>query len=219
MNKDSRQDERPEPDSPTTGVSKPVRTAVENYRYRIFLHQPFGERIRSFWWAVTWQMIFRWTPRRFIAWRCLLLRLFGARIGHGCFVAPSVYIVFPWNLSLADGVVVEHKAIMNCMGKIYIGVGARISQHAHLCTETHDYVRSDMRTRSSSISIGSDVWIAADAFVGPGVSIGNGSVLAARSSAFKDLPAHQVCVGEPARPLKPRDSASNRSDRMARVSS
>ena len=112
---------------------------------------------------------------------------------------------FPWNLIVGDGVAIEHGVIINCMGEVRIGDRTRISQYAHIVAGTHDYERPDMRIIRSPITIGKDVWIAADSFVGPGVSIGDGSLLAARSSAFKALPAGAVCVGEPARPVKPRD--------------
>jgi putative colanic acid biosynthesis acetyltransferase WcaF len=97
---------------------------------------------------------------------------------------------------------VAHKVIINCMGRVRIGAGTLISQYAHLCAGTHDYRRRDMRIVSCPITIGSGVWIAADAFVGPDVTIGDRSLLAARSSAFSDLPAGQVCLGEPAKPYR-----------------
>ena len=61
-----------------------------------------------------------------------------------------------------------------------------------------------MSIMPAPIVVGEDVWIAADAFVGPGVTLGDGVVLAARSSAFHDLPEGMVCIGEPARPRRPR---------------
>ncbi len=54
------------------------------------------------------------------------------------------------------------------------------------------------------ITIGRRCWLAADVFVGPGVTIGDGAVLGARSSVFKDIPAWVVAAGTPARPLRER---------------
>ena len=133
-------------------------------------------------------------------WRLFLLRRFGADVHGSARIAPSVRIDFPWNLVVARGVDIAHGAIVNCMGAVRIGEGTRVSQYAHLCAGTHDYRSPRMPIVRSPITIGSDVWIAADAFVGPGVTIGNGALLAARSSAFGNLPAGQVCIGEPARP-------------------
>lgn len=180
-------------------------THVLEPRKRVFMPRTFGERALSFWWYVARQLFFRWSPPPFNAWRCMWLRLFGVKISGKVYVSASVRIDFPWNLELGDCVFIAHKCIINCMGKVKIGSKTHISQYSHICSGTHEYGEVDMRIKSCPITIGEDVWIAADAFVGPGVTIGDGAVLAARSSAFGNLPAGQVCIGEPAKPYKKRD--------------
>ena len=140
------------------------------------------------------------------AWRIMLLRMFGARIGRRVCIAASTRVQFPWNLVLEDDVVISHGVVINCMGRLSIGRATRVSQYAHICAATHRHMRRAMPIRRSPVTIGERCWIAADAFVGPSVTIGDNSVLAARSSAFGNLPANSVCVGEPARPIKARDS-------------
>jgi len=183
------------PTAQTTEVDQPNR--------RAFLDQTYGERVKGFWWSIVRFTLFRWSPATLNAWRRSLLRLFGATIHRTARIAPSVRIDFPWNLQIAPDVVISHRAIINCMGKVVIGRGAHLSQYAHLCAGTHDYTRRDMKIVRCPIDIGCDVWIAADAFVGPGVTIGDGALLAARSSAFRDMPPGQVCIGEPAHPRRP----------------
>lgn len=197
--------------SPTPAAQRSTaRTSVAEPRRRAFLHLTLWERLAVFAWSVVWHGLFRWSPPFMNGWRILLLRVFGVTFpGRGrAFVSPSVRIDFPWNLELHDGVSIAHKVIINCMGKVTIGEGTRISQYSHICAGTHDYGRSDMQIVRRDISIGARVWIAADVFVGPGVSVGDGAILAARSSAFKDLPAGQVCVGEPARAIKARQGST-----------
>ena len=128
-----------------------------------------------------------------------MLRLFGATVHRSAFISPSVRIDYPWNLVVDRDVFVAHNVILNCMGRVEIGAGTRISQYAHLCAGTHAYERRDMKIIRCGITIGRDSWIATDAFVGPGVSIGDRCLLAARSSAFSDLPTGYVCIGEPAK--------------------
>ncbi len=134
----------------------------------------------------------------------MLLRIFGATIGTDVRIESSVVIDFPWNLRIGDSTIITRGVILNCMGLIKIGSRVRISQYAHLCAGTHRYERHDMLIERSPISISDEVWIAADSFVGPGVTIGQGSVLAARASAFGNLKPGFVYLGEPARPYKPR---------------
>lgn len=57
---------------------------------------------------------------------------------------------------------------------------------------------------TSPITIGDRVWITADVFVGPGVTIGDGAVVTARSSIFSDLHPLMVSRGNPAVPVNPR---------------
>ncbi len=183
-----------------------VTTEVADPRHRVFLGQTFGERARGFWWRIAKLALIRWSPPAFNRWRVLVLRLFGAKVHGTARIAPSARINFPWNLRAGRNVTIAHQVILDCMGPIEIGDRTRISQYSHLCAGTHDYRRRDMQILRCPIRIGSDVWIAADAFVGPNVTIGDRCVLAARSSAYEDLEPGQIYVGNPARALRSRES-------------
>lgn len=54
--------------------------------------------------------------------------------------------------------------------------------------------------------IGNDVWIGFDALIMPGVKIGNGAIISARSVVVSDVPAYTIVGGNPAKPLRPRFS-------------
>lgn len=183
-------------------------TEVGNLKQRQFLTQTRAERFKAFAWSIVRFTFYRWSPPPLNGWRRFLLRLFGCKIHSSATIAPSTRIEFPWNLTIAQDVIIAHCVIINCMGQVTINEGSLISQYAHLCAGTHDYTKKDMKILRCPIYIGKNVWIAADAFVGPNVTIADGSLLAARSSAFHDLPAGQVCIGEPAEPIHPRNNAS-----------
>lgn len=180
----------------TTGATT---TEVPQPKQRPVFPQTFAERVKGSWWSIARMVLFRWSPPPLNRWRLLLLRLFGAAVHRSAYIAPSVRIDYPWNLVVERDVVVANNVILNCMGRIEIGAGTRISRYAHLCAGTHAYERRDMKIVRRAITIGRGAWIAVDAFVGPGVSIGDRCLLAARSSAFSDLPADSVCMGEPAK--------------------
>jgi len=181
-----------------------LTTQMPQRRQRVFLHQSKGERLMGMLWAIVRNTVFRFSPGPMNWWRVLLLRVFGAKVEASAYIAPSARIDFPWNLIVESGVCICHQTIVNCMGTVRIGEKSRISQYSHVCAGTHDYQRRDMAIVRCPIDIGRNCWIAADAFVGPGVQLGDGCMLAARSSAFGDLPAGQICVGEPAAPRKAR---------------
>jgi putative colanic acid biosynthesis acetyltransferase WcaF len=87
---------------------------------------------------------------------------------------------------------------------ISIGDSSTVSQYSYLCGATHDFEDPSHPLVPLPITIGTSVWIAADVFVAPGVTIPDGVVVGARSSVFKDLPAWTVCVGTPAKPVRER---------------
>ena len=127
-----------------------------------------------------------------------MLRLFGAKIGRGGKIYPSADIMFPWNLEIGDHAVISWKVIIYNLGKITIGPNTIISQYVHLCAGNHDYKSQDFRLLKTPIVIGKNVWIAADAFVGPGVVVGDNAVVYARSVVVKDVPENTVVGGHPA---------------------
>lgn len=174
-------------------------------RSRVFLPMPLNERLKGLAWWFTRLFLFRTSAVLGNRWRRLILRIYGAKLGRNVRLEPSVIVDFPWNLRVGNNSVISRGVILNCMGNIDIGKNVRISQYSHLCAGTHRYQRRDMQIERSPISVGDDVWIAADAFVGPGVVIGPRAVLAARASAFADLEADHVYMGEPARCYGPRD--------------
>ena len=156
---------------------------------------------------VLWSLahpLFALCPRPFWAGRRGLLRLFGARIGRNVHIYPSVRITIPWNLTIEAEAAVGDRAILYALGPITIGTRATISQGAHLCAGSHDYRDSTMPLMKSPITIGAGAWICAEAFVGPGVTIGEGAILGARAVAFRDVPAVTIAIGNPARTLKTR---------------
>ena len=159
---------------------------------------------RALWYAVE-ATLFRLSPRPLYRWRNWLLRLFGARVHATARIRPSVTVEVPWHLSVGPETIVGDGAILYCLGPVTIGARCVVSQYAHLCAGTHDHTRPDFPLLRPPVTLGDDVWVAADAFVGPGVRVGDGAVLGARSSAFGDLPPWTICVGSPAKPVGPRE--------------
>jgi putative colanic acid biosynthesis acetyltransferase WcaF len=151
--------------------------------------------------------VFALSPRPLWGLRRALLRAFGARIGRNVHILPSVRITIPWNLDIGDEAAVGEGAILYALGPIRIGRQATISQYAHLCAGSHDFTRADMPLLKPPIEIGEGAWICADAFVGPGVTVGARAVLGARAVAMKHVAPGLIVAGNPARPIRKRGSA------------
>ncbi len=149
------------------------------------------------WWAVQ-ATLFAGSPQILYRWRAFLLRLFGAKIGKNVVIRPSVKITYPWKLTVGDYAWVGDDAVLYTLGEINIGAHAVISQKGYLCTGSHDYTSAHFDINAAPIVIGEKCWLATDLFVAPGVTIGHGTVVGARSSVFKSLPANAICRGNPA---------------------
>lgn len=166
----------------------------------------FGEKVKRALWMFVRATLFRLSFHNWYAWRRLLLRGFGARIGRGVRIRPSAVIEVPWNLSIGDHTAVGDHAILYSLGVITIGRDVVISQYAHLCAGTHDYTVPEFPLLRLPIEVGDHAWIAADAFVGPGVTVGAGAVVGARATVVKNVAAGQIVVGNPARAVRRRET-------------
>ena len=91
-----------------------------------------------------------------------------------------------------------------CGGGVRIGSHSTISQYSHLCTSSHDYEHPNMPQTFAPIIIADQAWIAADAFIAPGITVGQGAVVGARASVFKDVQPWTVVGGNPAGFIKMR---------------
>jgi len=154
---------------------------------------------------VAWSLatpFFKYSPRILFGWRRFLLRLFGAKVGKHVHIYGSATIYMPWHLDIGDwSAIGEHAYIYN-LGRIIVGNKVTVSQRAHLCAGTHDYTDATMPLLKPNIKIEDQAWVAADAFVGPGVTVGQGAVVGARAVVVRDVPPWNVVAGNPVRFVK-----------------
>lgn len=152
-------------------------------------------------WAIVGKTIYRWSPLSLFRWRCFLLKAFGAQISGRAYPYPTARIWAPWNLEMGPGSCIGPNVICYSVTLIALGANSLVSQGAHLCAATHDHRDPSFPLVVGSITIGDDAWVAAEAFIGPGVSISERAVVGARSVVMKDVPAGIVVGGNPARPI------------------
>jgi len=134
----------------------------------------------------------------------MLLRLFGAKIGRGVQVMPSVKIWAPWNLTIGDFSTVSHGVDLYSVDRIEIGSHATVSQRAFLCTAGHEIDHPHMPLMTAPIKISDGAWVCAEVFVAPGVTVGVDAVAGVRSVVLKAVPDRQVVGGNPARVIRER---------------
>lgn len=170
---------------------------------------PPGFRGRSAAWVQLWWLaeatLFRLSPQFLYGWRRWLLRRFGARVGISVRLRPTVRVTYPWKVTIGDRAWIGDDVVLYSLGEIRIGHDAVVSQRSYLCAGGHDHTTPGFDIFAKPVTVGNGAWLATDVFVAPGVSIGDGAVVGARSGVFSDLPAMQVCRGTPARAIKPRE--------------
>lgn len=174
-----------------------IKTNRRNRKY------PTMEIIKRILWELC-HPLFRFSPRPFFGWRRFLLRLFGAKIGKDVHIYNSATIYMPWNLEISDWSAIGEFAFVYNLGKVTIGRKTTISHRAHLCAGTHDFTNASLPLLKPPLDIGDQVWICADAYIGPGIKIHEGVVVGARSVVTKDIPSWQVVAGNPFRIIKER---------------
>lgn len=159
--------------------------------------------IVQLWWLIE-KTLFAWSPHFLYSWRRFLLRLFGAKIGKGVLLRPTVRVTYPWKVSIGDYTWVGEDCILYSLGNITIGSHVAIAHGVYFNTGLHDYSSENFDIGSKSVVIEDQSWITNDVYIAPGVTIGKGCVIGARSSVFKSMPDAYICYGNPAVPVKKR---------------
>lgn len=164
-----------------------------------------GNKLHRLMWQICCFLLFKpFCLPIFKRWRIFILKCWGAKIGKGSVVHASANIWAPWNLSLGQRTCIGPHTIIYNPGKIILGNKVTVSQYAYLCTATHAYETELFTLYWKDIIINDRVWVAADAFIGPGVCIGEGAVVGARAAVFKDVLPWTVVGGNPAKYIKDR---------------
>jgi putative colanic acid biosynthesis acetyltransferase WcaF len=171
-------------------------------------YSPSFDRGRPQWFILLWWLVeaivFPLTPHNFNSIRASLLRLFGAKIGKGVVIRSSVRVLYPWKVEIGDYSWLGDEVYLYSVNNIKIGNHTVVSQKCYLCTGSHDMNDLYFGLITAPITIGNGVWVASDCFIAPGVKIGANTVVGARSSVFKSLPAEYVAWGNPCKPRQVR---------------
>lgn len=144
-----------------------------------------------------------WLP--FIEVKILLLRLFGANVGKGVVIKPSVNIKFPWKLTIGNYVWIGENVWIDNLDDVIIGSNVCISQGAMLLTGNHDYTISSFDYRNAPINLEDGVWIGAKTVVCPGVNCKSHAILTVGSVATNDLKEYSIYQGNPAVEIRKRN--------------
>jgi putative colanic acid biosynthesis acetyltransferase WcaF len=151
----------------------------------------------ALWFLVRWAFFdtsFPWPS----ALRRFWLRRFGARVGHGVVIRAKVNVTFPWRFTAGDYVWLGEEVLVLSLAPVTLEKSVCVSQRAFLCTGSHDHRKASFDLITKPITVRTGAWIAAQAFIGPGVEIGAGAVVSAGSVALENVAPGVVTRGNPA---------------------
>jgi putative colanic acid biosynthesis acetyltransferase WcaF len=193
-----------EPQSKIAGEKSAASLPVDLAHYTTGGFERGAGVVQEALWMVVSLILFRLCPFSFSNLKCFVLRAFGAKIGKNVTIKPQVKITFPWKLTVGDHVWLGEECWLLNLDRVVIGSHVCISQRAFICTGSHNYKRVgfDLITQPTILEDG--VWIGANAWIGPGVTVGSHAVLTAGSVAAKNLDAWGIYRGNPAVLVKQR---------------
>lgn len=138
-------------------------------------------------------------------------RLYSRRMkscGENFLAAPHVHISWTQNLTCGSRVSLNRYTIINAYGGVSIGDDTLIGPFVVIHSANHRFLPNKTIRQSGydvkPVSIGADVWIGASAIILPGVTIGDGAIVAAGAVVTKNVEPYTVVVGVPAQKLKDR---------------
>jgi putative colanic acid biosynthesis acetyltransferase WcaF len=165
---------------------------------------PLKDYVRRALWEAVQATLIRLSPRRAHGWRAFWLRVFGADLARSCYLKNTTRVRHPWLLKVGRHSAIAEDVNLYNLGPITIGDHSVISQGAHLCAGTHDYTQPSLPLVRPPITIGSGVWVCAEAFIGPNVTVGDNAIVGARAVVMKDVPANMIVAGNPAEIVRER---------------
>lgn len=164
-----------------------------------------ANRFKRLLWNIVYVFFFRFFPTKFFRrWRNFVLRVFGAKIHSKAGVYSSATIWAPWNLILEENAWIGSRVNCYNVDKIILKKNVTISQGTHLCTASHNVFSYKHELITAPIIIEENAWVAVDAYVHMGVTIGHGAVVGARACVYKDVDPWVIVGGNPAKFIKKR---------------
>jgi putative colanic acid biosynthesis acetyltransferase WcaF len=143
------------------------------------------------------------------AFRCILLRMFGAKIGRGVYIKPGLRVKFPWYLAVGEHSWLGEDLWIDNLAEVNIEAHCCLSQGAYLCTGNHDWSSFNMRLYRQPITCRRGSWVGAKAVLCPGVVVGAGAIVSAGSVVTKNISDMEVHAGNPAQFVRHRKLGSN----------
>lgn len=151
-------------------------------------------------WKFVDKYFFKTSPNCLSRWRVFLLRMFGAKIGKGCYIASNVTITRPWELEMGNVSSIDELCYIT--PPLTIGDYTAISNNCHIIAYSHNVKSRGFELIGKRIFIGSGAFIGCGCYIGAGIKIGDASVVSAHMNVTKSVPANKIVVPDVVKPIR-----------------
>jgi acetyltransferase-like isoleucine patch superfamily enzyme len=155
-------------------------------------------------------VLFRMTKgNKGILIRYILLKTLAEKCGDNVSIHPQVYIFSPQKLSVGDNVSIHPMCYIDAAGKIKVGDDVSIAHGTTIMSSTHRYENIDVPIKDQPVDllkteIKDNVWVGSKVTILAGITVDNGSVLAAGAVVTKNISKNTIVAGVPAAKIKMR---------------
>ncbi|MCF6240858.1 MAG: WcaF family extracellular polysaccharide biosynthesis acetyltransferase [Bacteroidales bacterium] len=189
-------------------MNTPIKTDLSKYDNSAY--KPGRNAFIRFLWYFTNVLFFINPLNPISSLKVFLLRLFGAKIGKGLVIKPSVNIKYPWRLQVGDYSWIGENVWIDNLADVKIGANCCLSQGALILTGNHNYKKAGFDLITETIILEDGVWIGAKSVVTPGVHCKTHLVLSVNSVLTeKDTLPNTIYTGNPAKPIRRRTVQNN----------
>ena len=137
--------------------------------------------------------------------RYIYLKKKGMTLAKNVRFYAGFHIRFPRGISIADGVNIGPKVLLDGRMGLTIEKSATIAYNAIIWTMNHDYNDEGFKAKGGPVNIGAYAWICSNSIILPGVTIGEGAVVASGAIVTKDVPPYAIVGGVPAKVIGKRE--------------
>jgi putative colanic acid biosynthesis acetyltransferase WcaF len=174
-----------------------IRKQVNNASYKTTIDIG-ASKLRQIAWYFTNILFFKNPFNPVSSLKVALLKLFGASLGPGVVIKPSVNIKYPWKLRIGDHSWIGEEVWIDNLSDVTLGKNVTLSQGSLLLTGSHDHTKETFDFLSTPIVLEDGAWIGAKAVVFGGTTCHTHCILGINSVAEKDLEPYTIYKGNPA---------------------
>lgn len=133
--------------------------------------------------------------------RLLIYRIFGMKIGRDSHIYMGAEIRSPYRIQIGTGCSIGHQAILDGRGRLTIGNNVNFSTGVWIWTAQHDVNNLHFGSYSAPVRIEDYVWLSCRSVILPGVTVGEGAVVASGAVVTKDVDPYTIVGGVPAKKI------------------